>query len=160
MSKAANPVPEGFRTVTPHLMVKGGAAKFIEFAQKAFGAEELGRAPGPGGKLMHAQIRVGDSMLMLADDFATEFGMPPLAEGRLPVVIHLYVPDADAAWAQALAAGCEVNFPIADQFWGDRYGQVRDPFGFVWSIATHAEDLTPEEMRQRQAQAMSGGHSA
>src|SRR5262249_16920516 len=108
MSKAASPIPAGFYTVTPHLVVKGGAAKFIDFVKTAFNAVEISRAAGPGGKLMHAQIKIGDSMIMLADDFAAEFGMPPLAEGRLPFVINLYVPDADASWAKALAAGCEV----------------------------------------------------
>src|SRR5215471_14650361 len=116
MAKAASPVPEGFHTVTPHLTVDG-AAKYIDFLKRAFNAVELGRSPGPGGKLMHATLRIGDSMIMLADDFAAEFNMPPLAEGRLPFVLSLYVPDADAAWAKALAAGCEVNFPLADQFW-------------------------------------------
>ncbi len=160
MSKAAKPIPEGFHTVTPHLSVKGGAAKFIEFAQKAFGAVELSRSPGPGGKLMHSELRIGDSIVMLSDDFSAEFGMPPLAEGRLPFVLHVYFPDADAVWAKALAAGCQVTFPIADQFWGDRYGQVRDPFGFVWAIATRKEDLTNEERMQRGAQAMGGGQNA
>jgi len=156
MSKAAGPVPPGFHTLTPHLNVPG-AAKFLDFLKSAFGAIELDRSPGPGGKLMHASVRIGDSILMVADDFGSEFGLPPLAQGRLPLVLHLYVPDADAAWARALAAGCEVTHPIADQFWGDRYGQVRDPFGFVWAIATRKEELTPEELAGRQAK-MFGGH--
>jgi len=128
-----------------------GAARFIEFLKEAFGAMEINRAPGPGGKLIHALLQIGDSMLMLADDFAEEFHLPPLAQGRLPMVLNLYVPDADSAWAQALAAGCDVAFPLADQFWGDRYGQVKDPFGFVWAITTKKEELTPEELRERQA---------
>jgi len=160
MSKAAKPIPEGFHTITPHVSVKGGATKFIEFARKAFDAVEISRSPGPGGKLMHAELRIGDSVLMLSDDFSAEFHMPPLAEGRLPFVLHIYVPDADALWAKALAAGCEVNFPIADQFWGDRYGQVRDPFGFVWAIATRKDDLTDAERQQRAKQAMGGGGNA
>jgi len=160
MSKAAKPVPEGFHSVTPHITIKGGAAQFIDFTKKAFDAVEISRSPGPGGKVMHAEIRVGDSIIMLSDDFSAEFGMPPLAEGRLPFVLHIYVPDADAQWAKALAAGCEVQFPIADQFWGDRYGHVRDPFGFVWAIATRKEDLTQEERMQRAAQAMGGSHNA
>ncbi len=151
-----NPVPPGFHTITPHLNVIG-AAKFIDFLKAAFGAEEIHRAPGPGGKLMHALVKIGDSMLMMADDFGTEFNMPPLAQGRLPLVISLYVPDADAAWAQAVAAGCEVVFPLGDQFWGDRYGQLKDPFGFVWSIASKIEDVTPEEMRERQAKLFPSG---
>jgi PhnB protein len=151
-----NPVPPGFHTITPHLNIIG-AAKFIDFLKVAFGAEEIHRAPGPGGKLIHALVKIGDSMLMMADDFGAEFNMPPLAQGRLPLVISLYVPDADASWAQAVAAGCEVVFPLGDQFWGDRYGQLKDPYGFVWSIASKIEDVTPEEMRERQAKLFPGG---
>ncbi len=150
MPKPANPIPPGFHTLTLHLNVIGAAA-YIDFLKAAFGAVELNRAAGPGGKLMHALVKIGDSMLMLADDFAAEFHLPPMAQGRLPLVLSLYVPDADAAWAQALAAGCEVVFPIADQFWGDRYGQVKDPSGMVWAIAQKKEELTPEELAERQA---------
>jgi uncharacterized glyoxalase superfamily protein PhnB len=105
---------------------------------------------------MHALVRIGDSMLMFADPFP-EFGSPPIAEGHWPLVLNLYVPDADTVWAQAIAAGCEVVFPIGDQFWGDRYGHVRDPFGFVWAIATHKEDLTPAELEERQRKMFGGG---
>ena len=154
MPKPANPIPPGFHSLTVHLAISGaGAAAYIDFLKRAFNAVEISRSPGPGGKLMHALVRVGDSMLMLADDFGSQFGMPPLAEGRLPFHLNLYVPDADAAWAQAVAAGCEVTMPIADQFWGDRYGHVRDPFGFNWAIATRKEELTPEEMQERAANA-------
>lgn len=138
-------------------MVKGAAA-YMDFLQRAFGAVEISRSPGPGGKLMHAQARIGDSMLMFSDDFSEEFHMPPLAVGRLPVVLHLYVPDADATFAQAVAAGCQVTMPLSDQFWGDRYGHVSDPFGMQWAIATHKEDLTPAEIQERQKQAFAGGH--
>jgi PhnB protein len=155
MAKALKPIPEGFRTLTLHLTVKG-AANYIDFLKRAFNAVEISRAPGPGGKLMHALVRIGDSMMMFNDDFP-EFGSRPIAEGRWPLVLHLYVPDADAAFAQATAAGCEVTMPLSDQFWGDRYGHVKDPFGFIWAIATHKEDLTPEEMRQRQPAAFGGG---
>jgi uncharacterized glyoxalase superfamily protein PhnB len=158
MPKPANPIPPGFHSLTAHLSVNGAAA-YIDFLQRAFNAIEIDRSPGPGGKLMHAEVRIGDSLLMFADDFTAEFGLPPLAEGRLPFQLHLYVPDADAIWNQAVAAGCEVIMPIADQFWGDRYGHVRDPFGFLWSIATRKEDLTPEELQERQAKAFGGGHS-
>jgi len=133
-----------------------GAARYLDFLKSAFGAVEINRAPAPSGKLMHALVKVGDSMLMLADDFGPEMHLPALAQGRLPFVLNLYVPDADAAWAQALGAGCEVAFPIADQFWGDRYGQVKDPFGFVWAIVMKKEELTPAEMQERQAKAFSG----
>jgi uncharacterized glyoxalase superfamily protein PhnB len=157
MSKTASPIPPGFNSITVHLNVKGAAA-YVDFLKRAFNAVEVSRSPGPGGKLMHAQMRIGDSMIMFADDFSEEFHMPPFVQGNFPFVLHLYVPDADATWAQALAAGCEVKYPIADQFWGDRYGHVKDPFGFVWAIATHKEDLTPEQMQQRAAQTFGGGH--
>lgn len=149
MAKATSPIPKGFHSLTPHLIVRG-AAKYIDFLKQAFGATENGRSEGPGGKIMHATVTIGDSPLMFSDEFP-EFGMPPVAEGFWPMVLHIYVPDADAVFAQALAAGCEVKYPMADQFWGDRYGQVKDPFGFTWAIATHTEDLTQEEMKQRQA---------
>ena len=157
MSNSVNPIPPGFHSLTIHLNVNGAAA-YVDFLKRAFNAVELHRSPGPGGKVMHSTVRIGDSLLMLADDFSQEFQMPPFVTGNLPVTIHLYVPDADAAWEQALAAGCQVRFPIADQFWGDRYGQVTDPFGFYWAIATCKEVVSPEEMQQRAAKAFGGGH--
>ena len=155
---AKSPIPPGLHSVTIHLIVKG-AAEYIDFLQQAFGAQEIRRSPGPGGKLMHAEVQIGDSHLMLADDFCEEMHLPALAEGRMPFVVNLFVPDADAVWEQATAAGAEVVFPIADQFWGDRYGQVKDPHGITWAIATHKEELTPEEIQQRQRAAF-GGASA
>lgn len=155
MAKSKNPIPLGFHTLTTHLAVNG-AAKYIDFLQQAFGATEVSRAPGPGGKLMHVTVKIGDSMLMFADHFP-EFGSPPIAEGNWPIVLSLYVTDADQSFEKAVAAGCQVTFPLADQFWGDRYGHVKDPFGFTWAIATHTEDLTPEEVRQRQPKACGGG---
>ncbi|HUO30924.1 MAG TPA: VOC family protein [Bryobacteraceae bacterium] len=152
MAKATQPIPSGYGTLTVHLSVPGCAA-YIDFLTRAFNAVEIRRSPGPGGKLMHACVKIGDTMLMLNDVFP-EMGMPPMAEGNLPLRLHLYVPDADATWAQAVANGCEVVFPLQDQFWGDRYGQVRDPAGFVWAVATHIEDPTPEELQQRGAAAM------
>jgi uncharacterized glyoxalase superfamily protein PhnB len=152
MSKARNPIPEGFRTVTPHLSVNG-AAEYIDFLKRAFGAVELERSAVPDGRLMHAEVRIGDCILMLNDDFPEYCAGAPLAKGRLPVALNLYVPNADEMWARAVAAGCEVVTPLADQFWGDRYGQVKDPFGFTWSIATHVEDLTSDEIKQREAAA-------
>jgi uncharacterized glyoxalase superfamily protein PhnB len=148
------PIPPGFHTLTPHINVKG-AAQFIDFVKRAFGAVEVARHAAPDGRLMHATVRIGDSVLMLADDFP-EFCGSQIAEGRWPFVLNLYVPDADAVWSQALAAGAEVAFPIGDQFWGDRYGQVRDPFGFTWAIATHREDVSPEELKKRQSAAFGG----
>jgi PhnB protein len=147
MAKATSPIPPGFHSLTPHLSVDG-AAKYITFLEQAFGATEARSSPAPNGKLMHAQVKIGDSILMFADRFP-EMGGPPIAEGHWPVVLNLYVPDADASWARALKAGCQVVFPLADQFWGDRYGQVKDPFGFVWAISTHQEDLTPAEMQAK-----------
>jgi len=158
MAKSTTPIPQGFHTLTPHLTVNG-AARYLDFLKNAFGAEEINVSPGPGGKLMHATVRIGDSMVMFNDDFGADFGMPPLAQGRMPFVLHLYVPDADASWAQALAAGCEVVMPIADQFWGARYGVLRDPFGMTWSIATHVEEVPPEELQERAAKAFGGGRS-
>jgi len=157
MAKAAQPVPPGFHTLTIHLTVRG-CAEYIDFLKRAFSAVEISRSPGPGGKLMHASVQVGDSVLMLNDDFP-EMGGPPIAEGNWPLRLNLYVPDADATWAQAIAAGCQVVFPLQDQFWGDRYGQVRDLAGFVWAIATHMEDLTPEEMQARMPRAFGGSAS-
>lgn len=139
--------PDRFRTLTPHLTVPG-ADKYIDFLKRAFGAVESSRTPGPSGKLMHAELMIGDSVIMLNDHFP-EFKAPPIAEGFWPVVLHLYVPDADASFAQAVAAGCEVEMPLADQFWGDRYGTLKDPFGFRWGIATHKEELTPEQLQSR-----------
>ena len=156
---AVKPIPEDMHSLTPHL-VCAGAADAIEFYKKAFKAVETARLPGPGGKLMHVELRIGDSILMFADDFGAQFGHPPIAQGRLPFHLHLYVPDADATWNQALAAGCEITMPIGDQFWGDRYGHVRDPFGFDWAIATRKEELTPEEIKERQAKAFGGGSGA
>jgi len=156
MARATSPIPDGFHTVTVHLSVNGAAA-YSEFLQRAFGAVEIGRSPGPGGKLMHVQMKIGDSTVMFADDFSQEFGMPPLAEGRLPLHLHIYVPDVDALWAKAVAAGCKVEMPLGDQFWGDRYGHLRDPFGFMWALATRKEDLTQAEREERGRKAMSGG---
>jgi uncharacterized glyoxalase superfamily protein PhnB len=148
MSKPVSPIPPGFHSLTTHLTVEG-AARYIDFLTRAFGAVELTRSPGPGGKLMHASVRIGDSVLMFADDFGAQFGQPPLAQGRMPFHLHLYVPNVDTTWVQAVTAGCEIVMPIADQFWGDRYGHLRDPFGVTWAVATRKEELTPEEMQER-----------
>jgi PhnB protein len=157
MAKPANPIPSGFHSLTISLAVDGAAA-YIDFLTKAFNAVEISRSPGPGGKLMHAEVRIGDSLMMFADDFSAEFGLPPLAQGRQPFHIHMYITDVDAAWQQAVAAGCEVAMPLTDQFWGDRYGHLRDPFGVTWALATHKEDLSPEEIKERMDKAMSAGH--
>lgn len=147
MSPTQSYRPAGFGSVTLHLTVRG-AADYLDFLKKAFGAEEIDRSPMPDGRLMHATVRIGDSYMMLNDHFP-EMGSPPIPEGVWPLRINLYVPDADAQWNQAIAAGCTVVYPIQDQFWGDRYGQVQDAQGFIWSIATRKEHLTREEVDAR-----------
>ena len=139
------PIPDGMHSLTPHL-VCAGAADAIEFYKKAFGAVEVARMPGPDGKkLMHAQVRIGDSHLMLVDEMPEWGALGPKALKGSPVTVHLYVVDADATFSQAVAAGAKVTMPIADMFWGDRYGQLEDPFGHKWSVATHKREVSPEE---------------
>ena len=150
---AASPIPAGFHTITPHL-VCDGAADALTFYAQAFGAQELSRMPGPGGRLMHAQVRIGDSLLMLADAFPDFGSVGPLALKNTPVYIHLYVEDVDAAYARAVEAGAKPLMPPADMFWGDRYGQVEDPFGHRWSIATHERDMTPQQMMDEMGRTM------
>jgi PhnB protein len=147
------PIPEDMHAVTPHL-VCAGAADAIEFYKKAFGATEGGRLPGPDGKLMHAMIRIGGSAVMLADEMPEWGSLGPKALKGSPVTIHLYVEDADAFVARAVKAGAKVTMPVADMFWGDRYGKLEDPFGHHWSVGTHVRDVTEKEMRQAM-QAMS-----
>lgn len=146
MSKV-KPIPDGMHTVTPHLVCEG-AAEAIEFYRRAFGAEELARMPGPDGKLMHAAICIGDSPLMLVDDFPEWGSRGPKALGGSPVTIHLYVEDVDAFVERAVAAGAKSTMPVQDMFWGDRYGQLEDPFGHRWSVATHLREVSPEQMQQ------------
>ena len=147
MSPAAKPIPEGMHTVTPHLVVNG-AAKAIDFYKRAFGAQELGRHPTPDGRIMHAAIRIGDSAIFLADEFP-EMGSDRAPSNGASVVLHVYVPNVDTVFNQAVSAGAKVKMPLSNMFWGDRYGQVIDPFGHHWSLATHVEDVTPEEMKRR-----------
>ena len=155
-TKATSYKPEGMHTATPHLIIKG-ASKAIEFYKKAFGAEELFSMPGPGGSVMHAEIKIGDSVIYLADE-APDWGCvgPQTLKGS-SVTIHLYVPDCDAAYDRAVKAGATASMPLQDMFWGDRYGKITDPFGHVWSLATHKEDLSPDEIGQRMAAAFGGG---
>ena len=154
---AVKRVPDGFHRVTPHLTVKN-AAQMIEFYKKAFGAVEKGRAPGPDGKtIMHAAIQIGDSIVFLNDEFPEMGALSPVTtKGGSTVTIHLYVEDADRQFQQAVAAGCEVVMPLGDQFWGDRYGMVKDPSGHTWSIASHMEDLTPDQIKERMGKAFCG----
>lgn len=145
---AVKPVPDGYHTVTPYLIVKD-AAKALDFYKKALGASERMCMPGPDGKVMHAEIQIGDSVVMLADEFPEMGAKSPQTIGGSPVGICLYVEDVDALFKQALAAGAKEERPVKDQFYGDRSGTLRDPFGHQWTIATHKEDLTPEEIGKR-----------
>lgn len=140
------PIPEGMRALTPHL-VCANAAEAIEFYKKAFGAEELVRMPSPdgSGKLMHAMLRIGDSHLMLVDEFPQWGSVGPLALKGSPVTLHHCVVDVDASFERAVAAGATVRMPVADMFWGDRYGVLQDPFGHLWSLATHIRDVSLDE---------------
>lgn len=151
---AVSYIPAGQHTVTPHLVCRG-AGKAIEFYKKTFGAVEVMRMPGPDGEsVMHAEIKIGDSHVYLADEWPGSHVAAPTKFGGTTVSIHLYVKDADATFAQALAAGAKVSMPLTNMFWGDRFGKVTDPFGHEWSIATHVEDVPPEEMGKRAAEAM------
>jgi uncharacterized glyoxalase superfamily protein PhnB len=147
MAKAPKPIPEGFHTVTPQLVLDNGA-QAIEFYKRAFGAEEINRHLGPDGKIMHAMMKIGDSFIMMNDAM---MGSPKSANGYggSPVSLWLYVSDCDALFKRATAAGAEVRVPLADQFWGDRGGAVTDPEGYTWWIATHKEELTPAELEER-----------
>jgi uncharacterized glyoxalase superfamily protein PhnB len=140
-------VPDDMHTVTPHL-VCAGAAEAIEFYKRAFGAVEIARLPGPQGKLMHAMIRIGDSVVMLVDEFPEMGGLSPKSLKGSPVTIHLYVDNVDATVERAVKAGAKITMPVADMFWGDRYGQLVDPFGHHWSVGTHIRDVSTEEMQQ------------
>ena len=150
MAKAKKAVPEGHHTVTPHLILDN-AAKAIDWYKKALGAEEVARAVGPEGKIMHAEIRIGDSLIMLNDEMGG--GKSAKATGGSPASLWLYVEDCDALFTRAVAAGAHVTSgpmgKMTDQFWGDRSGTVTDPHGYTWTIATRKEDLTPQEMKQR-----------
>ncbi len=148
------PVPDGMRTVTPHL-VCAGAADAIEFYKRAFKAEEVMRLPGPDGKLMHAQIRIGDSAVMLVDEMPAWGSLGPKSLKGSPVTLHLFVEDVDAVMQTAADAGARVTMPAADMFWGDRYGVLEDPFGHHWSVATHQHDLDPAQIMQAMHQACS-----
>jgi PhnB protein len=155
---AVKPIPAGHHTVTPYLAIQN-AALALEFYQKAFGATESYKLMMPDGRLGHAEIRLGDSVIMLADEFPEYGGKAPPTLGGSPVSIHLYVDDVDAFFNRALAAGATERKPVMDQFYGDRSGQLEDPYGHLWWVATHKEDVAPEEM-QRRVQAMFGGKAS
>lgn len=141
------PVPDNMHTITPHLIC-AGAADAIEFYKKAFNAVEEMRLPGQKGRLMHAMIRIEGSAVMLVDEMPEWGALSPKSLKGSPVTIHIFVPDADAFFARAVAAGAKVLMPLADMFWGDRYGKIEDPFGHHWSIATHVRDVSPAEAQQ------------
>jgi PhnB protein len=149
MSSNVKPIPEGEHSITPYLVIQG-AAKAIDFYRKAFGAKEVMRLSDPkGDKVGHAELMIGDSKVMLADEYP-DFGFrAPPAIGGTPVSLLLYVNDVDAVFQRAVAAGAKELRPVANQFYGDRMGTLQDPFGHVWSIATHVEDVPPEEMKRR-----------
>jgi uncharacterized glyoxalase superfamily protein PhnB len=143
----AKPIPDGFHTLTPHL-VYAGASDAIAFLAKAFGAVELSRLEGPGGKIMNAQLRIGNSMLMVVDEFPDWGSFGPKALKGTSVTVHLFVEDVDAVVARAVAAGATLVMPVADMFWGDRYGVLLDPYGHQWSVATHQRDLSPQQIAE------------
>ena len=147
------PIPEGYHSLTPYLAVED-ASKAIEFYKEAFGAEENFRMPGPGGMIAHAELKIGDSKLMLSDPFPHSNVRPPAERGGPTGSVFMYVEDVDATFEQAQRAGAEVVSELEDMFWGDRFGTLSDPFGHVWSVATHKEDLSEEEMAERSKAAM------
>jgi uncharacterized glyoxalase superfamily protein PhnB len=153
MTDKVKAIPDGYHTITPHLTVRD-ANRALEFYKKAFGAEVLHVAPAPGGKVMHAALKIGDSILMLNDEFP-EYGgdRAPTAAAGSGVALHIYLENVDAAFERALSAGATVKMPLMDMFWGDRYGTVIDPFGHKWSLATHNRDMSQEEMQAEQEKA-------
>jgi len=150
------PIPDGYRTVTPYLIVKG-AAQAIDFYKKAFAAEEIMRFPGPDGRIGHAEIRIGDSTIMLADEHPAMQALGPQSRGGTTVGFVIYVPDVDRRVALAIEAGAKIVRPVQNQFYGDRSGTLVDPFGHQWTIASHVEDVPPEEMQRRMKAAKMDG---
>ena len=154
--KAVKPIPEGYHSVTPYLVVDGGA-RAIEFYKQAFGATEVFRMDGPDGRVAHAEIKIGDSHVMLGDESPETGTRGPQSFGGSPVSLMLYVEDVDATVSRAVDAGAELTRPVANQFYGDRTGGVKDPFGHAWYIATHVEDVPFDELQKRAAAAHQGG---
>jgi PhnB protein len=148
MTKSKNPIPPGMHTVTPYLTVRD-ARKAIDFYKKAFAAEEVLVIPGPENKVMHAEIKIGDSMIFLGEECREKDVLAPESRGGATSSLMLYVPDVNTSFDRAVKAGCTVRMPLADQFWGDRFGSLADPFGHQWSLATHVEDVSPEELKKR-----------
>ena len=156
MAGNVKPIPEGYHSVTPYLIVNDAAAA-IDFYKRAFGATETVRMPGPDGKIGHAEMLIGDSHIMLADEYPDMGARSPKSLGGSPVSLMIYVEDVDALAKQAVAAGAKETRPVKDQFYGDRTGSFEDPFGLEWHIATHVEDIPPDEMERRAAAASQAG---
>jgi PhnB protein len=152
---ATKRIPEGYHTITPYLAVED-AERAIEFYKRAFGATERVRMPTPDGKIAHAELDIGDSLVMLSDPFPQSTCKAPKELGGTSAGVFLYVEDVDAVVKRAVDAGATETMPVEDMFWGDRFGKISDPFGHEWQIATHKEDLTPEEIEERAKQAMAG----
>ena len=153
MPSQAKPIPQGFHTATPYLTLND-ASRAIDFYKRAFGAQELMRMDGPPGKVAHAEIKIGDSIIMLGDEMPGMGNPSPHTLGNTTGGILLYVTDVDAVYQQAVSAGAKAEAPPQDMFWGDRYGRLKDPFGHSWSVATHKEDVSPAEMQKRMKDAM------
>jgi len=155
---AVKPIPDGYHTITPALTIRD-AARAIEFYKQAFGAKQRGDiAKGPDGKVMHAELQIGDSVIMISDEFPDYGTLSPQSTGGSSVQLHIYHDNVDAAFDRAVKAGATVTMPLADQFWGDRYGTLKDPFGHKWSIATHVKDMSDDEMKRGMDEAMSQHH--
>jgi uncharacterized glyoxalase superfamily protein PhnB len=144
---SVKPIPDGYHTLTPYMTVRD-AARAIDFYKKAFGAVERGVMKGPDGKVMHAELKIGDSVFMLADEFPEYGALSPQSTGGAGMGLHIYLEDVDSAFDRAVQAGANVEMPVSDMFWGDRYGKLADPFGHKWSIATHKRDMSPEQMEE------------
>ena len=152
MTKAASPIPRGFHTITPHLVIRG-ALEAMAFYQKAFGAEETLRNMGPNDMLLHGEMKIGNAHFMIAEEWPQmQYWVSPQQLQGTTTALSLFVDDADSWFNRAVEAGCQVSLPMMDAFWGDRYGKVRDPFGHEWEISTRMEDLTPEEISANAAQ--------
>jgi PhnB protein len=152
----AKPIPDGYPRVTPYLIIDGAGAA-IDFYRSVLGASERLRMPAPDGKVGHAELEIGDSLIMLADEFPDMGARSPKTVGGTPVSMLVYVEDADGVFDRAIQAGAKAFSPVEDKFYGDRTGQFEDPFGHQWSVATHVEDVAPEEMAKRASAAMAGG---
>ena len=154
MAANVKPIPQGFHTATPYLTMND-SARAIDFYKRAFGAQEIMRMAGPDGKVGHAEIKIGDSVIMLGDEMPGMGNRSPKSLGGTTGSVMLYVENVDTVFQQAASAGAEVEMPVADMFWGDRYGRLKDPFGHTWAVATHKEDVAPAEMQKRMQEAMS-----